>query len=100
MLERTWILEDDVVDERAVVRTRIALDDMQLLGVRRSTSIEPELVVEADGVDDERVALPPADGMPQPRWNEALRMFTAIHVDDAMGAVVHQLVQDVEVCEP
>ena len=61
MLERTGILEDDVVDERAVVRTRITLDDVELLGVRRSTSIEPELVVEADGVDDERVALPPSD---------------------------------------
>ena len=37
---------------------RPPLDGVQLLGVRGALAIEPELVVEADRVDDERVLLP------------------------------------------
>jgi hypothetical protein len=34
---------------------------MELLGVRQAVPIEPEPLVEPDGIDDKRIALPPAD---------------------------------------
>src|SRR5207237_1254555 len=43
-------------DERAEVRARVALHGVQLLAVRVAAEIEPEPVVESDGVDNERLA--------------------------------------------
>jgi hypothetical protein len=97
MRERARVLERHVVDERAVVGPGVPLDDVQLLGMRCTASIEPELVVEADGVDDERIAVPPADRMSEPRRNRCRRVLSAIHIDDTMRAIVHQLVEDVDV---
>jgi hypothetical protein len=48
--------------KRLLVRPRIALDDVELVGVRMSEVIEPGRFVEADDVDDERIAFPAADG--------------------------------------
>ena len=97
MRQRAGIFEDDVIEERAVVRARVALDDVELLGVRRAAAIEPELVVEADRIDDERVAFPVTDRVSEPRGNKTLRVLAAVHADDTVSAVIHQLVQDVDV---
>ena len=71
------------------VRPRPALDRVQLLGVRRALAIEPELVVEADRVDDERVlAFPAADRMAEPRRIELRRMLAAVHEDLAVAVDV------------
>src|SRR5690242_12702523 len=43
-----------------------ALDDVQLLGVRMARKIEPEFVVEPDGIDHHRVAIPASDGIAVP----------------------------------
>src|SRR4026209_537187 len=64
--------------------------------MRRAAAIEPERVVIADGVDDERVALPTPDGMPVPRREHIIRMLAAVHVDDAMRSAVAELVKDVD----
>ena len=59
---------------RAVRRLRDALGQMQLLGCWIGTR-HPLLLIEADGIDDERVALPMSDGMPEERG-------TQVEVDD------------------
>ena len=43
------------------IRTRKPFDDMQLLGVRMSGEVEPELIVEPDAVDYQCVSLPVPD---------------------------------------
>ena len=82
---------------RAVVDPRPPLDRVQLLGVRCAAAVEPELVVVADGVDDERVAFPAADRVPPPGRDQIVRVLAAIHVDDAMRAGIAGLVQDIDV---
>src|SRR5262245_66636557 len=54
------------IGERAHVRTLKALGHVQLLG-RRIRPDDPLLLVEADGVDHERVAVPAADGVTEIR---------------------------------
>ena len=83
-----------------VIEPRVPLDHVELLGVRRAAVIEPPLVVEADGIDHERVAFPPADRVAGPRGNQILRVLPAIHVDDAVVPGVAELMQDVHVREP
>ena len=57
---------DDFVLHRRRAGARIFFDHVQLLGVRMPGVVEPGPVVEADGVDHQRVVLPMADGVPQP----------------------------------
>src|SRR2546423_14504080 len=57
---------------------------MQLLGRRRAAPIHPEPLVVADGVDDERVAFPPADRVAVERRREGGRMRAAVHEDLAV----------------
>ena len=38
-------------------------DGVELLGVGQSAAVEPEILVETDGVNHQRVAFPPSDGM-------------------------------------
>ncbi len=73
---------------------------MQLFGVRRAAAIKPELVVVAGRIDDERIALERADGMPKPGRDGINRVRPAVHVDYAVGASVPGLVQHVDVREP
>src|SRR5689334_5532865 len=63
---RARVVDGELVDERSEVRAREPLDGMELLGVRRAAAVEPELVVVADGIDDERVAFPTTDGVTVP----------------------------------
>src|SRR6186997_2964382 len=49
------------------------LGDSQLVCRRLAEVIEPALVVEPGGFDDEGVLVPPPDGIPEPRWVHVLR---------------------------
>src|ERR1041384_1257971 len=66
--------------------------------MRRAAAVEPELVVVADGIDDERVPFPVAYRMSVPRREEmpGIGMLAAVHVDDAMCAGITELVEDVD----
>src|SRR5579884_2027736 len=75
------IVDRDLAHERAEVLARPALDRVQLLAVRVAPEIEPELVVEADRVDDQRVALVPADRVAVPRGIEIRGVLPAVHED-------------------
>src|SRR5438093_3119768 len=50
-----------------------------------TAEIKPELIIESDGVDDERVALPAADRVTVPSGVEIIRMFADIHEDLAIA---------------
>src|SRR5882672_7627719 len=61
------IVDRHGVDHRVHAWPGPPLDGVKLFAMRRSLAIEPELVVEADRVDDERVlVLPPPDRMAEP----------------------------------
>src|SRR5262245_35002519 len=93
---RAGIVEREVVDERPEIGAREPLDGVELLRVRCPAAVEPELVVVADRVDDERVAFPTSDRVAVPARKQIVWMLAAIHVDDAMRARVAELVQDVD----
>src|SRR6188474_3650702 len=59
---------------------------MQACGVRKRSG-KPLLLIESNRINDERVALPPADGMPEERRPQILTrwMRAAVQVDDAPG---------------
>src|SRR4030095_11047216 len=65
--------------------------------MRLAAAVEPELVVVADGVDDERVAFPSSDGVSPPRRDQIVEMLPPIHIDDAMRTRIASFVQDVDV---
>src|SRR5690349_24021977 len=56
-------------------------DDVQHFSVWQPV-IQPTLIVEADGIDNQRVAFPFTDRMPLPRGIRILWMRTAIHKQD------------------
>src|SRR5262245_16518334 len=73
--ERAWIVDREDVLDTAPARARPPFDRVELLGVRCPAAVEPELVVVADRVDDERVAFPVTYRMSPPRRRRALRML-------------------------
>ncbi len=52
------IVDGRFVLQRVVVGPRDVFDDVERVGVREAGASEPELLIEADRVDDERVAVP------------------------------------------
>ena len=78
---RAGVVNRDLVLEPAHVEPRPALDRVQSLGVRRAIVIEPELVVEADRVDHQRVLLERTDRVAEPGRVELGRVLAAIHED-------------------
>src|SRR5687768_1699022 len=62
--ENIRIVDRDLVVEAAVNATQ-ALDGVQRVGVSVAGNLG--LLVVADGIDDERVAVPPSDRVPEPR---------------------------------
>ena len=52
------ILDGDFVVQVIEIRTPIALDHVQMVGVRMAREVEPELLVEPDGIDEQRIAFP------------------------------------------
>ena len=77
LVERVGILHGkDHFHPPAPVDHSPALDDVQLLGMRRAVDVDHRLVVQADGVDDERVAL--GD---RPTYNSASGVRRAVDVD-------------------
>src|SRR5690349_10597660 len=49
-----------------MVRAADALDDVQLVRMREASAVDPGLFVKADGVNDQRVSLVPANRIPHP----------------------------------
>src|ERR1043166_9424083 len=82
--QRVRILDLHLPRERVAVARQL-LDDVHVVAVEPAGPVNPALVVEADDVDDHRVALPLADGIAVPggvlRLDGIVR--TAVDGDDA-----------------
>src|SRR5690348_8333678 len=78
---RSGIGNRDLFSEDSEFGTRVAFDRMELLSVRMPDEIEPEPVVEPDGVNDQRVLVPPASRVAVPGWIRIGRMRTSVHED-------------------
>src|SRR6266849_5934399 len=85
---RAWIVDRHFVLQMSEVGARVAFDGVQLFRVRMAAEIEPELVVEADCVDHQCVALPATDGMSVPRGVGIVGMFAAVDEDLAIAVDV------------
>src|ERR1700722_7609583 len=63
---RLWILNRNVVAQRFMIDAPHPLDDVQRVAVRMAGAVEPGFIVKSDGVADQRVAIPLADGVAHP----------------------------------
>src|SRR5262245_36251021 len=77
------IINGHVAANLREIGTRELLDGVELIGVRRSTAINPEALVVANRIDDERVAFPPADRVAVVGGLQVLRVAAAVRVDRA-----------------
>src|SRR6185503_661188 len=73
--ERARIVDRHDALQGVVVGPREALDEVQFLRVWRSCAVEPEPVVEADGIDDEGRTLPVTDRVAEPRRRRIVGML-------------------------
>src|SRR5881394_292126 len=64
--EHDRVLDGHLVEHLVTLAGEL-LDDVHLIGVEQAASAEPGLVGEADGVEHQRVAFPPADRVPHVR---------------------------------
>src|SRR5690242_11466499 len=63
--------------------------DVQGVTVRMAGAIEPGLIVKADHIDDQGVALPLAYGVAHPEWRiQKLVMWTPVYINVAHDSVV------------
>ena len=60
---------------------------MQLIAVGNALTIQPRLVVEADGIDDERIAIPRCNGITHPERVHVFGMTTS--VEEELTIAVH-----------
>src|SRR5205814_5084514 len=84
----TRIIYGDLNVQVAEIAPMIALDHVELAGVGMPRHVEPEFVVESDGVYYQRVALPMADGVSVPQRLEVLGVLFAVEEDLAEGVDV------------
>src|SRR5262245_58984635 len=81
----TGIVDGHVVTDRGLISTGELLEGVQLVGVRRRTAVDPEALVVANGIDDQRVTFPPANRVAVVGWLQILRVAPAVHVNRAEG---------------
>src|SRR5665213_2055282 len=72
----------------SVIRTRISLDDMQLLGISVAARVKPSLAIEAGSVDNKSVPVPVTDGMSVPRGILVLRVRPPVEIDLPVSGIV------------
>ena len=78
---RAGIVNRDLVSDRVEVGAREPFDHVQLVGRRHSQVVDPHALVESDGVDHQRVALPVPDRMSAIARRQVWRVSPAIHED-------------------
>src|SRR5215813_2480406 len=79
------VLDRHLIRDVVAIERGEALNQMQLLAVKVSGTVEPCFVVEVDVVDDERVAFPAAARVAHPPVDVAWRMLRPVGVDGACG---------------
>ena len=74
-----WIVDHDFEVQVRIIGPPVTLDGVQFFGVRVPREIEPELIVEADGIDDQGIAFPFAGGVSVPGGVGVVGMSAAVH---------------------
>src|SRR5579864_8737617 len=82
---RSWVIDGSFPFQVPQVRPAIALDGMQLFGVRVPREVEPELIVESDRVNDQTVSLVLADRFAIPSWIRIRGMLAPVHENLAVA---------------
>src|SRR5580693_10252107 len=72
------IVKSEVDLQRLIVHSMNALDDVHLIAFRVTQTIQPNLSVQANRIDDERVAFPVADGVAVVCGSQVSRMFAPV----------------------
>src|SRR5580704_3295982 len=75
------VVNGHLVLDRVRIGAREAFEGPESLCVGVSAPVDPEALVETRGVDDQRVAFPPADGVAVETGLEILRMRPTVRVD-------------------
>ena len=73
------------------VDSRESLDDMHPVAVHVTDVVEPRLIVEADGIHDERAALPSSDRVTQPRRLQVFARWMLPAIHEYLAVPVHRL---------
>ena len=81
--EHLRIVDGDLVVQVAEVAAAETLGQTERLGLWMSGAVEPTLVVEPGGRDDQRVAFPSSDRVAEPRRVRVLRQIAAVGEDGA-----------------
>ena len=85
------VVERELDLEVAVVLAAEALGDLHLLAAGMAAVVEPALVVEAERLHDERVAVPLAERVAEPRRRALFRVIASVGEDLAvLGEVLEQ----------
>ena len=64
------------------ITTSVSFCDVQFFAVWMPATVQPALIVKANGVHDERLIVPSADGIPEPgRELNSLKLRPAVAVD-------------------
>ena len=82
------IIDCNFVDQGSKILPRPAFNRVQFCGVGMAPEIEPEPVVESDGVDDKGVAFIVPDRVAVPSRIEIVRMFSLVQKDLAVAVNV------------
>src|SRR5262249_45523945 len=91
--EHVWVFDGQIVLDGLEVRPPETLRHVKVLGM--SVTLELRLIVETDGIHDQRIALPMAGGITQPAWIGINRMRTSIGGYDAEGSRIFVKDRDV-----
>src|SRR6266566_1304285 len=79
-----WVLDREFQIDVPEVAAPVAFGDMGRFGLRVPIHVQPPNIIKGIGLDDERVALPPADGVTVIGRLAGLGQRTAIHEDLAV----------------
>src|SRR5207249_3565125 len=85
---RSRILDGRFILQMIEISTPVALDDVQPLRVRVASEIEPESVVESNGIDNQRIAFPPANRVAVPGGIGVFGMLPTVEEDLAIAVDV------------
>ena len=85
---KLWIFESDSPLDIVTGGLLEFFDEMQLVAVLMASRVEPGPVVEPDGVHEQRVSFPLADGIPKPRGVHIPGMTASVRVNDAKRVLI------------
>ena len=86
--EKLGIFEGDSPLEVVIVDPLEFFNQMQLVAVLMAGRVEPGPVVEPDGVHDQRISIPLADGIPKPGGVHFFGMVASVRVNEAKRVLI------------